>query len=215
MTNPAARVASHPTPPAAPLRPKPHAASKSAEFHVFASLLGGHRARGKSGALAGKGKPAAPGARPALTAAEAAPAGRPPLVAHGPHHRHDQPKGDDGHDAPAPLDPLARHLALDRPLPVPPPAAAPPPNAPLIHVEQLVARLVRRVAWGGDGRRGAARIEVGAGELAGATITVESCGRELSLDVDLPPGVPADAWRERIAARLRSRGFELASIDVH
>ncbi len=186
------------------------------EFHVFASVLSSLRGAVKPARGAGPAKRHAPDPRSGRDVAEPAEAVPPPLVAHRHHDRREPSTGDDGHDPGAPLDPLSRHLALDRPLPAAPPAAAaPPPNAPLLHVEQLVARLVRRVAWGGDGRRGAARIELGAGELAGATITVESCGRELAVDIDLPPGVSADAWRERITARLRAKGFELASVDVH
>ncbi|MEB2313798.1 MAG: hypothetical protein OZ928_18285 [Polyangiaceae bacterium] len=129
----------------------------------------------------------------------------------------DTARDDAGDDAPPPLDPLSRHLAFDRPpalATAAPHASAPPPNAALPAVEELVQRLVRRVAWGGDGRRGTARVELGAGELAGATITVESSGRELHVEVELPPGVEAEPWRERLSARLRARGFELATLEV-
>lgn len=114
------------------------------------------------------------------------------------------------------LDPLARSLAGMRPWtpPLPAPTAAPAPNATLVQMEQMITRLVRRVAWGGDGMHGTARIELGAGELAGATLTVHAQARELTVDIDLPPGVAAGPWRERLLARLEQRGFAIRELNV-
>jgi hypothetical protein len=79
---------------------------------------------------------------------------------------------------------------------------------------ELWARLVRRVALGGDGRRATARIEIGAGEWAGAAIVVHAVEREITLEIDLPAGARVEAWRERIADRLRERGLELSELIV-
>jgi hypothetical protein len=139
----------------------------------------------------------------------------PPLAVEVPRHDHERQQKSEPL-APT-LDPLARSLAGMRPWtpPVPSPAAPPvAPNATLVQMEQMITRLVRRVAWGGDGARGTARIELGAGELAGATITVHSDARELSVDVDLPPGVAAGPWRERLLARLQQRGFAVRELNV-
>ncbi len=112
------------------------------------------------------------------------------------------------------LDPLVRSFAHGQlsHVSAPPPPAAPPPT--LVHLDQIMTKLVRKVAWGGDGERGAARIELGAGELAGATIVVESDNGALSVDVELPPGVAADVWRERLEKRFKGRGFNLVELNV-
>jgi hypothetical protein len=79
---------------------------------------------------------------------------------------------------------------------------------------ELWTRLVRRVAWGGDGRRATARIEIGEGEWAGAAIVVHALEREIAIEIDLPEGARLDAWRERIAGRFRERGLELSELTV-
>jgi hypothetical protein len=79
---------------------------------------------------------------------------------------------------------------------------------------ELWTRLVRRVAWGGDGRRTTARIEIGSGQWAGAAIVVHALEREITLEIDLPAGAQLDDWRERIADRFRERGLELAELTV-
>ncbi len=143
----------------------------------------------------------------------------PPLPPLAPRGQREQ--GDSRHDhdprAPAPLlDPLARtfaHGQLHLAQPAPPPAAL-PPTVSLVHLDQMMTKLVRKVAWGGDGERGAARIELGAGELAGATIIVQSDHGALSVDVELPPGAAADVWRERLEKRFKGRGFNLVELNV-
>lgn len=111
------------------------------------------------------------------------------------------------------LDPLVRCLASppSRALPV----AAPVPAAFSPELDQLLRDLVRRAAWGGDRRRGTARIELGAGELAGATLLVEADANDLRIDLELPAGVPAEPWRQRLAARLSERGFAVCELNVH
>jgi hypothetical protein len=85
----------------------------------------------------------------------------------------------------------------------------------LPELEQLIGQLVRRAAWNGDRRRGTARLELGSGELAGATLLVESDAHELRIDLHLPAGASREVWRERIASRLESRGFEIRELNVH
>jgi hypothetical protein len=110
------------------------------------------------------------------------------------------------------LDPLSR--SLSQPLRAPPaPVLAGP--APPPELEQLLRDLVRRAAWGGDRRRGTARIELAAGELAGATLLVEADANDLRIDLELPAGVAAEPWRERLATRLRQRGFAVRELNVY
>jgi hypothetical protein len=74
--------------------------------------------------------------------------------------------------------------------------------------------LVRRVAWGGDGRSATARIEIGAGALDGATIVVTAIAREVVVHIDVPPGAEAGRWQQRLADRLRERGLSLLELTV-
>jgi hypothetical protein len=77
----------------------------------------------------------------------------------------------------------------------------------------LMEEVVRRISWGGDRRRGAARIELG-GTMAGTTIVVHGEGRTVALDIELGPGADAGALPARLAARLAARGLEVRSVDV-
>jgi hypothetical protein len=133
--------------------------------------------------------------------------------------RHDErPPDHEGQSAPQPLeplcDPLGRALAQVAPPASRPVEHQPPPATLLPELEQLLGRLVRRAAFGGDGRRGTARLEIGAGELAGATLLVEADAGELTIDVDLPPGAHAGQWRERLSERLAARGLTVREITV-
>jgi hypothetical protein len=119
-----------------------------------------------------------------------------------------------GFDLEGVLDPLARALAAQQ-FRVSQQYVAPPTSSPRsLDLEQLFSQLVRRVAWGGDRRKGTARIEFGSGELSGATLLVEADQNELKVDLELPPGVPAEPWRERLAARLQERGFNVRELSV-
>jgi hypothetical protein len=82
-------------------------------------------------------------------------------------------------------------------------------------LELLLNRLVRRVAWAGDGRAGTMRLELGAGELEGSTVVVHADGGELRVEVDLSPGVDPQAWRARIAERFNASGLHVRELDVH
>jgi hypothetical protein len=81
-------------------------------------------------------------------------------------------------------------------------------------MEQLMSKLVRRIAWSGDAKSGAARIELGAGELEGATLTIRAESGALRVALDLPPGVDREAWKERISGRLHARGLYVEEFDV-
>jgi hypothetical protein len=71
-------------------------------------------------------------------------------------------------------------------------------------------RVVERLSFGGDGRSGTARIELGA-RFAGAVIVVHTSGREVELSLESSqPGGHALELSERVAARLRARGFDAA-----
>ena len=74
-------------------------------------------------------------------------------------------------------------------------------------LQNLLSGLARRTAWGGDRRKGSARIELSEGALAGATLVVHAEQRTVSVELELPSGVTAQGWQERIAQRLEGRGF--------
>ncbi len=118
------------------------------------------------------------------------------------------------------LEPLARSLAL--------PVGAPPPGMTLgperagqetsVSASSLPERLgleeaVRRIAWGGDRRRGVARIELG-GEHLGTAVVVRGEGSEVSVCIELGHGRDAGSLPERLAERLRARGLSLLEVEV-
>lgn len=111
-----------------------------------------------------------------------------------------------------PLDPLFCQLAMNQGLTClvqPNPSATVAPAAlPLRDdLQNLIAGLARRAAWGGDRRKGSARIELSEGALAGATLVVHAEERTVSVELELPSGVTARDWQHRIATRLEARGF--------
>jgi hypothetical protein len=116
------------------------------------------------------------------------------------------------------LDPLMRSLAGPFMAAVAP-SLAPVPLAPLAPVAgaagasvvelAAIEDAVRRVAWGGDRRRGVARIELG-GEHAGTSIVVHGEGRSVGLSVEYAAGVRAGELAERLLERLRARGLEVS-----
>jgi hypothetical protein len=81
-------------------------------------------------------------------------------------------------------------------------------------VEQLFQKLVRKIAWGGDGRRGGARIELGSGELAGAVIEVQARDGNVEVDIQLPRGIAAGDWQERLERRFAKRGLRVEALRV-
>jgi hypothetical protein len=112
------------------------------------------------------------------------------------------------------LDPLV--CALSRPGIVAPPPITEVARGPIEPpVELMLERLVKKVAWGGSGRRGSARLELGAGSLAGATVTVHADETgAVSVEVELPPGARSEAWHEELAQRLERRGLVVRSVSV-
>jgi hypothetical protein len=80
-------------------------------------------------------------------------------------------------------------------------------------LEDLLPALVRRIAWSGDRHRGCVRLELGAGELAGATLLVHAENGQVRVHLDVPPGTDAARWRQRICDRLASRGVP-AAVEV-
>jgi hypothetical protein len=90
-----------------------------------------------------------------------------------------------------------------------PPAAAPTsnPHPALAEVAELVERWVRRVALGGDQRRGAVRLDIGQGQLAGAEVLVVAEAGHVSVELQLPSGMAGGDLSQRLRARLERRGF--------
>jgi hypothetical protein len=96
-------------------------------------------------------------------------------------------------------------------VPTPPPAATAAQGLPM---EQLMAKLVRRIAWSGNARTGCARLELGAGALDGAMLTIHADDGVVRVALDTPPGVDREAWRERIGERLAARGLHVEAIEI-
>lgn len=71
-------------------------------------------------------------------------------------------------------------------------------------------RWLRRLSWGGDGRRATARLELGAGALSGAELVVTAEGGHISLDLRLPTDAEG-GLADRIRRRLEAKGY---SADV-
>ena len=110
-----------------------------------------------------------------------------------------------------PIVPILVSLAARGASPAHEAAARPEVRAPHEH---LMARLVRRIAWSGNARTGSARLEFGAGELEGATLTVHADDGVVRVALELPPGVDRAAWKERISGRLGARGLQVEEVDV-
>jgi hypothetical protein len=83
-----------------------------------------------------------------------------------------------------------------------------------VSLEDLLPALVRRVAWSRDGTRGTARLEIGTGQLAGATLLVHADGGRVRVELSTPPGVDIPSWRERIVRRLAARCIPTDEVDV-
>lgn len=123
------------------------------------------------------------------------------------------------HGAGDELDPSARQAAqLAPPMTTSPieaqkDAAAAQTNA-RVSLEELVPQLVKKIAWSGDARRGTVRMELGAGDLAGSTLTVSAENGRVSVHVAAPPGTDTAAWRARLESRLTERGLALDTVEV-
>jgi len=133
--------------------------------------------------------------------------------------RQDSPGEDDrertGRGGPhSPLDPLLCQLAIQ--FGITPSvglnaggAAELPAASPLREdLQNLITGLARRVAWGGDRRKGSARIELSVGPLAGSTLIVHAEQRLVTVELELAPGASLGGeWQQRIVERLSARGF--------
>ena len=114
---------------------------------------------------------------------------------------------DDGQAPQALLDPLTMVLA-------PPASHAPPSVASDLTLRTdfaaAVEEIVRRISWGGDRRSGTARIELGRGALEGGAIVVQALGRQVKVELDLPPGFDGRELEDRLRRRLSSRGIDVS-----
>jgi hypothetical protein len=78
----------------------------------------------------------------------------------------------------------------------------------------LTPEVVRSIAWGGDRRRGTARIELGGSRFAGATLVVHADGDRLCVELEVPSGVDADELSERLTRRFAEKGLVLHELNV-
>jgi hypothetical protein len=138
-----------------------------------------------------------------------------PSARHRSHPRRDEDGPSDAHpDAGKDglLDPLWCQMALHSGItPAVVSAMSSPASAALPlreELQNLLTGLARRVAWGGDRRKGTARIELSEGALAGATLVVHTEQRSVSVEIELPGGSNAgQGLEQRILDRLEGRGF--------
>lgn len=76
-------------------------------------------------------------------------------------------------------------------------------------VEELAPQLLRKMAWSGDGKRGAARLELGGGSLSGAVVMLEADGHDVALSVEGLTASEESSLRSRLSEGLSARGFRL------
>lgn len=93
------------------------------------------------------------------------------------------------------------------------PAPAPDPGQrsvgpPDIEASELVERWVRRVALGGDARRGVAKLDIGHGRYAGAELLVVAEAGRIAVELNLPHAEAASGLVDRVRSRLERRGYE-------
>lgn len=84
-------------------------------------------------------------------------------------------------------------------------------------LEELLPQIVRKLALAGDGKRATVRVEIGRGELEGATIVVSNETGGIRVDVEAPALANAaerEAWSTRIRNRLEARGLRVDGIQV-
>ncbi len=153
---------------------------------------------------------------PSIVSQTAAEGGQSQAHGHGRRRAPADPDPDAGPTPESPLDPLSCQLAwchgpaIPRSItPLVASASAPAPTVlpEAAELQQLLSGLARRVAWGGDRRKGSARIELSEGTLAGATLVVHTEQRSVSVELELPSGTRAQGWEARLTQRLEARGF--------
>jgi hypothetical protein len=86
-------------------------------------------------------------------------------------------------------------------------------SAPSPFETALIESVVKRVSWGGDRRRGVARLELD-GDYLGTTVLVRSEGTALEVEVSLGAGLASVDLPERLLDRLRARGLEVSTVEV-
>lgn len=86
------------------------------------------------------------------------------------------------------------------------PAKAEASSAGVSELTSLVERWVKRVALGGDPRRGVAKLDIGAGRFAGSELLVVAEAGRVSVELSLPRAVEP-GLAQRIRARLEQRGY--------
>jgi hypothetical protein len=89
---------------------------------------------------------------------------------------------------------------------LPEPVGQAPVQPGVAELSDLIERWVRRVALGGDQRRGAARLDIGHGRFAGAELLVVAEAGRVSVELSLPGMVDADL-SQRLQSRLERRGY--------
>lgn len=112
----------------------------------------------------------------------------------------------EGEEQIARIDPLA--LSLSSPMPLLG-AAAPEAGATSRALDPMVQEILQAVAWGGDKKRAAARLELGGRRYGGASVTVSVDGDSVMLQVSGPSHGDALALGERLQERLEQRGLRV------
>jgi hypothetical protein len=91
--------------------------------------------------------------------------------------------------------------------------AAAPTSAPMpapaspTELSVLVERWVKRVALGGDQRRGVARLDIGQGRFAGTELLIVAEAGQVSVELNLPAHESEPGLGERLRDRLERRGL--------
>jgi len=81
------------------------------------------------------------------------------------------------------------------------------PPAAVVEIADLVERWVRRVAMGGDQRRGAVRLDIGQGRFSGAQVLVIAEAGHVSVELQLPASLVEGDLSQRLRSRLERRGY--------
>lgn len=116
-------------------------------------------------------------------------------------------------DSEAPLlDPL--ELAMATPLGSLPPNTRDLGPSVASLLDPLVAELVRSIAWGGDRRRGAARLELGGKRFGGASVVVHADGKAIALEIAAPAHADAHELGERLRERFEARGLTVRTVTL-
>ena len=120
-----------------------------------------------------------------------------------------------------PLDPMARVLFasglrssgdLARPLRCRDDSVA---RSSRVSMDHVLARLVRRIAWSGDAESGSARLELGAGALEGATLTIHSDQGKVRVSARAASGCRSEpSGKSESLRRLGARGLQVAALEV-